>query len=182
MFRNSAACTSIPFVKFAVERAFGLPKRAAKLYDLDDSGGGPVPHPDSTIESRNRIDYRTHQSLSRFLVGERMSPFWNRFASNATNRFHDLFRHIGSEGQGYDDLMQLVGDEVMISFLDAMCGPHLLRLCPEFLEDFWEFDHHLPTYLQGIMTREDEERRKLISKQVHHGSSPGKLTLVVHEH
>ena len=156
MFRNSAACTSIPFVKFAVERAFGLPRQAVKLYDLDDSGGGHMPHPDSSVEARNRVDYHTHHSLSRFLVGEGMSPFWKRFAGNVTNRFCDLFRRIGPDGQGYDDLMQLIGNEVMISFLDAMCGPHLLRLCPGFLQDFWEFDYYLPTFLQGITTREDD--------------------------
>ncbi|KAF2653089.1 Pfs, NACHT and ankyrin domain protein, partial [Lophiostoma macrostomum CBS 122681] len=150
MFRNSAACTSIPFVKFAVERGFGLPARAVKLYDLDDSGGGHVPHPDSSVEARNRVDYRTHQSMSRFLIGEGGSPFWHRFADYATTGLCELHRRIGNGGEVQDDLMQLVGDEVMAPFLDAICGPHLLRLNPRFLEDFWEFDHHMPTLLKGI--------------------------------
>ncbi|KAL1606180.1 hypothetical protein SLS60_003581 [Paraconiothyrium brasiliense] len=46
LFKNSWACTSIPFVKFALGYAFGLPRRALNLYDKDDSGGGHVPHPE----------------------------------------------------------------------------------------------------------------------------------------
>ncbi|KAI0402150.1 cytochrome P450 [Xylaria palmicola] len=64
LFKNSWVCTSIPFVKFALGYAFGLPPKALSLYDKDDSGGGHVPHPDSTVEARNRIDYRVHQSLA----------------------------------------------------------------------------------------------------------------------
>lgn len=72
LFRASAACTSIPFVKFALGRAFGLPAKALRLFDKDDSGGGPVPYPGSTVEARNRVDYLSHQSVAQFLGGERV--------------------------------------------------------------------------------------------------------------
>ncbi|ROV95968.1 hypothetical protein VMCG_07939 [Cytospora schulzeri] len=70
LFKSSWACTSIPFVKFALGYAFGLPVKALGLYDKDDSGGGHLPHPGNTVEARNRIDYRVYQSLSRFLEGK----------------------------------------------------------------------------------------------------------------
>ncbi|KAI0022957.1 cytochrome P450 [Xylariomycetidae sp. FL0641] len=150
LFKGSWACTSVPFVKFALGYAFGLPARALKLYDKDDSGGGHVPHPDSTVEARNRIDYRVYQSLIKFLEGRGLAPFWNRFADNISEQLHGLHDGLGPDGKPLDDLMKFVGDRTTVSILNALCGPYLLSLNPSFLQDFWEFDRNLQTYLQGI--------------------------------
>ncbi|KAK7740481.1 hypothetical protein SLS53_005324 [Cytospora paraplurivora] len=150
LFKNSWVCTSIPFVKFALGYAFGLPAKALSLYDKDDSGSGQVPHPDSTVEARNRIDYRVHLSLSRFLEGKGLLPFWNRFADNVTQQLHGLHDDIGSDWDQRDDLMKFVGDEATVSIINALCGPYLLELNPHFLQDYWSFDRNLQTYLQGI--------------------------------
>jgi hypothetical protein len=45
--------------------------------------------------------------------------------------------------------MKTVGDAVTAATLDALRGPHLLRLNPTFLQDFWAFDRNLQTYMQG---------------------------------
>ncbi|KAI0838408.1 cytochrome P450 [Hypoxylon sp. FL0890] len=150
LFKGSWACTSVPFVKFALGYAFGLPAKALSLYDKDDSGGGHLPHPGSNVEARNRIDYRVYQSLIRFLEGKGLQPFWNRFADNITQQLHDLHQRIGSDWEYRADLMKVVGDEATVSIINALCGPYLLRLNPHFLHDFWDFDRNLQTYLQGI--------------------------------
>ncbi|KAI1368064.1 cytochrome P450 [Xylaria arbuscula] len=150
LFKASSACTSIPFVKFALGHAFGLPARALKLFDKDDSGGNPVPHPHSTVEARNRIDYRVHDSLTRFLEGKGLPSFWNRFAAKITQRLHAMHSRIGADWTYQPDLMKVVGDEATVAILDALCGPYLLALNPDFLESFWNFDRNLQTYLQGI--------------------------------
>lgn len=150
LFKKSWACSSIPFVKFALGYAFGLPRKALSLYDKDDSGGGHVPHPGRNVLDRNRIDYRVYQSLLRFLEGPGLAPFFNRFAENLPQQLDLLQDGTGSKWVHRDDLMQTVGDVVTISTLDALCGPHLLRLNPNFLHDFWVFDRNLQTYLQGI--------------------------------
>ncbi|KAI1210070.1 cytochrome P450 [Annulohypoxylon truncatum] len=149
-FRGSGACTSIPFVKFALGYAFGLPSKALSLYHKDDSGGGHVPHPGSTVEARNRIDYRVNQSLVRFLEGKGLMPFWNRFADDITQRLGGLYDRIGSDWEYHADLMEAVRDEATVSILNALCGPYLLGLNPHFLQDYWDFDRNLQTYLQGI--------------------------------
>ena len=46
--------------------------------------------------------------------------------------------------------MKFVGDETTVSILNALCGPWLLGLNPNFLQDYWEFDRNLQTYLQGM--------------------------------
>ncbi|KAI1274626.1 cytochrome P450 [Xylaria sp. FL0933] len=150
LFKSSWACTTIPFVKFALGHAFGLPAKALRLYDKDDSGCNHVPHPGSTVEARNRIDYRVHESLARFLEGKGLPPFWNRFRNNITQRLHALRDRIGSDWGHHADLMKVVGDEATVAILEALCGPYLLALNPDFVESFWNFDRNLQTYLQGI--------------------------------
>ncbi|KUJ06800.1 cytochrome P450 [Mollisia scopiformis] len=150
LFKNSWACTSIPFVKFALEYAFGLPAKASSLYTKDDSGDGHVPHPGSVVEARNRIDYNVFQCLVRFLEGKGLQPFFNRFSHNITQQLHSLHDRIGSEWGYHEDLMKVVGNETTVSIVNALCGPHLLKLNPHFLQDYWDFDRNLQTYLQGI--------------------------------
>lgn len=150
LFRGSGGCTSIPFVRFALGYAFGLPAKALQLYDKDDSGGGHVPHPDSQVEARNRVGYRDHTSLARFLEGPGFSPFNERFEDSITHRLFELHNRIGHGVEYHDDLMKVVQDESMLSIFTALCGPYLLSLNPTFLQDFAEFDRNLQTYLQGI--------------------------------
>lgn len=163
LFKNSWACTSIPFVKFALEYAFGLPSKASSLYDKDDSGDGHVPHPDSVVEAHNRIDYRVFQSLVRFLEGKGLLPFWNRFSDNITQQLHSLHDRIGSEWDYHEDLMKVVGDKATVSIVNALCGPYLLKLNPHFLQDYWDFDRNLQTYLQGTALKNIRLWTSLIS-------------------
>lgn len=59
---------------------------------------------------------------------------------------------MGSGAEDHADLMKFVGDEATASMLNALCGPCLLSLNPSFMQDFWEFDRNLQTYLQGTYT------------------------------
>ncbi|KAI1342556.1 cytochrome P450 [Xylariaceae sp. FL0016] len=92
LFKASGACTSIPFVKFALGYAFGLPAKALRF-----------------MQDR-----------------------------------------VGSDWVCHEDLMSLVGNEATVATLNALCGPYLLKLNPNFLQDYWEFDRNLQTYLQGM--------------------------------
>jgi hypothetical protein len=109
-----------------------------------------VPHPGSTVEDRNRIDYRVHQSLVRFLEGKGLLPFWTRFAENITQQLYNLHDNIGCDWSRHEDLMKIIGNETTISIVNALCGRYLLSLNPRFLQDFWDFDRNLQTYLQGM--------------------------------
>jgi len=150
LFKSSSAFTANTFSKFALVYAFAWPSKAAQLYDKDDSGSAHVPHPDSTVEPRNRIDYLAHQSLVQFLEGKGLLPFWNRYADNVTRQIGRLHSRIGPDWEVHADLMMLVENQATISVFNALCGPHLLRLNPNFLQDFYDFDRNLQTYLQGM--------------------------------
>lgn len=102
------------------------------------------------MEARNRIDYRVHQSLIRFLEGKGLLPFWNRFAADITQQLHRVHDRVGPNWNYHDDLMRFFGDETTVAVLNALCGPYLLGLSPNFLQDYWDFDRNLQTYLQGM--------------------------------
>lgn len=102
------------------------------------------------MEARNRVDYRVFESMSRFLEGRGLLPFWGRFVDSITQQLHTLHDRIGNDWEDHVDLMGFIGDEATISVLNALCGPYLLSLNPSFLQDFWDFDRNLQTYLQGI--------------------------------
>lgn len=127
-----------------------MPAKALSLYDKDDSGGGRVPCPGSNVEARNRVDYRVFESIGQFLEGRGLLPFWGRFVESITQQLHGLHDRIGSSAENHVDLMKFIGDEATTVILNALCGPYLLRLNPNFLQDFWDFDRNLQTYLQGI--------------------------------
>lgn len=129
-----------------------MPTKALRLYDKDDSGSGHIPHPGSIVEARNRIDYRVYQSLIRFLEGKRLYPFWDRFVDNITQQMSEMHNRIESNWEYQVDLMKFVGDEATVSILNALCGPYLLSLNPHFLQDYWDFDRNLQTFLQGAAT------------------------------
>lgn len=97
--------------------------------------------------------------MNRFLEGKGLWPFWSRFVDSITQQLHTLHDRIGNDGEDHVDLMKFVGDEATVSVLNAMCGPYLLSLNPAFLQDFWDFDRNLQTYLQGITPLESESKR-----------------------
>lgn len=154
LFKASAACTSIPFVKFALGNAFGLSSKALRLFDKDDSGGGHVPYPGSAVEARNRIDYLSHQSMMQLLEGKGLTPLCDRFSDRIMERLYAVYVRLPSnEWEEREDLMGTVGDETTRAILNALCGPHLLGLNSRFLRDFWDFDRNLQTYMQGTSLR-----------------------------
>ncbi|KAI1258712.1 cytochrome P450 [Xylariaceae sp. FL1019] len=150
LFRGSSQCTSIPLVQFALGNAFGLPAAALRTVSSDDSGGGPVPHPDSNVEARNRFEYRDHHSFGPLLEGTGLVSLVERFQKCISDVLGDWAEEIGDEGRECDDLMRVLGDKSTAAIVDALCGTYLRELNPTFLDDFWEFDRCLQTYLQGI--------------------------------
>ncbi|KAK3984617.1 cytochrome P450 [Cladorrhinum sp. PSN332] len=147
-----AQVTNIPFVKFALSYAFGTPAKALTLYDQDDSGTNHAPHPESTVLPHNRIDYLVHHSTKTFLEGPGLTPLWNRYLKNITAQLHTLHDNLGSseEWKFHHDLISLISNETTIATLNALCGPHLLRLNPNFINHFDRFDENLQTYMQGF--------------------------------
>ncbi|KAI0865526.1 cytochrome P450 [Xylaria cubensis] len=123
LFRNSWACTSVPFVKFALGYDFGLPAEAPSLYDKDDSSGGHIPYPGSRVEAHDRIDYI-------YLKAD------NRFVDNVTRRLYSLHNRIGPEWGYHTDLMKFAGDETTIARLGRVL--HAVKAWQQHARDHYK--------------------------------------------
>lgn len=125
-----------------------MPKEAALLYELDDSGDLHTPHSESNVAPKNRVDFRVHQTLTRFLGKPVLGPFSDRFNENITKRLCNL--PMGHQWEKWSDFMYFFHRELMSSSTDALCGTSLLRRNPDFVRDFWELDQNMGIIIKRI--------------------------------
>lgn len=130
-----------------MDRFFGTSKTALQLYNADDSGIGPEPHPNSTVDAAHRIHYFNHKTVKEFMSGPGLR--------NLTNKFQTMLKSQISES-GIDenwtelpDLFIFIRDMISTTAITAMFGPSLLELNPSVVQDLWEFNTSLPYFLKG---------------------------------
>lgn len=125
-----------------------MPKKAVNIYTLDDSGSYHQPHPESKVKSQNRVDYRTKESLLKFLSGPGLSPFYERFRKSLTKHLGGL--EIGDGWIEMPDFLEFFQLEITPCVIEAMCGPVLFAQNPDFARDFWEYNLWLPALSKGL--------------------------------
>lgn len=57
---------------------------------------------------------------------------------------------IGEEWSQIDDLYALVQNVAFRASVTAIFGPHLLRLNPTFVEDYWKYEEGVPQLFQDL--------------------------------
>lgn len=124
---------------------------ALRIYDHDDdSGAAHRPYPGSSVEPRNRIDYRSYQTITQLLTGSGFQSFWARYERNVTKRLlQQQHRLSGDEWEYHADLMTLFETEVAAAAMDALCGEYLLQRSPHFLADLWTLDRRLDKLIRA---------------------------------
>ena len=138
---------SKPAVCIAMQRFFGTPKAALQFYNADDSGISLQPHPRSKIDQKHRVYYHTHKVTQGFMTGPGLALF--------TNRFQTLLKmQVSNSGvdqtwQEIPDLFSFLRDMLSTAAITTMCGPSLLALSPNLVQDLWEFDRSLPYFFKG---------------------------------
>ena len=138
---------SKPAVCLVMDRFFCMPKKALKSYYTDISGIRYRPHPNSQMSPEDRIYYHTHRATHGFMSGKSLAGFADRFQSI-------LLQHLGSGVVGghwitRPDLFEFIQVVISTAAIEAMCGPLLSALSPNFIEDFWAFDRSLLYHLKG---------------------------------
>ena len=131
----------------ALEYVFGLPKRAIGFYNDDDSGTAFNAHPQSNVEPHNRIFYFQHKTTLANLSGSALNDLTRRFLENLRHRIFQS--SIGSEWVDMPDLYSFLQVELFEASVEAMCGPIIFRLNPDFTKEFWEFDRCMPSLFKG---------------------------------
>ncbi|OJD40672.1 nacht and ankyrin domain protein [Diplodia corticola] len=154
LWRQSRLSSSTAIFSFVLSYMFGMGKRAARRYQLDDSGANARPHPDSRVLPHNRIDYRTHQGLHQFLLGSGLAPLFDRFQRLFSARLARIEATGGTDGEGSwvekADFFDFMALELTPATITAMCGPTLLRLSPDFPRLFWEYNEWIPAFSKGL--------------------------------
>ena len=117
-------------------------------YYSDDSGMNVRPHPGTNVKAKDRIFHLTHQVLSDLLTGTGLKPLSTRFGVNLRQQLST--DEIGDEWQDFPDLYLFVRTRIFHAAVESMCGPYLLSLSPTFVDDFWEFDHHILNFFKGF--------------------------------
>lgn len=130
----------------ALETLFGMKAAARTVYAADNSGPFRKPHPQSNVAPHNRVDFLTHDSLIRGLMGVGLLPAFNRYQKNFTKHLKSTVdQHIqSSDWTSMPDLQQFFRDNLGQSVVESFFGPLLLKVNPTFMEDLWEFDDATP--------------------------------------
>ncbi|KAJ5759704.1 cytochrome P450 [Penicillium odoratum] len=133
---------------FLMDRVFGLPRKALKIYQKDNSGGYPKPISHSKVEPQNRIEYLLKKLVHRFLLGPGLQPFARRFQIDFAQRVQNLA--VGNDWVEWDDFVSFYTQDLTASFLNALCGKYLLQKHPDFLTHLWTFENNIWKFVVGL--------------------------------
>ena len=126
-----------------------MPKDTLAFHVWDDSGHHAQPHPESDVHPDLRIDYLTYSSVAKFLVGEGLQPFANRFTGNLTKRLLARQQTLSSDWSYQPDLFKIMQTELFPAAVQAMCGTRIFEVNEDFTQNFWAFNEVLPLLAKG---------------------------------
>lgn len=100
------------------------------------------------VKAKGRIFHLIHKVLGDLLTGIGLKYLSTRFEANLRNQFSD--DEIGHECQKFPDLYLYVRTRIFRAAVELACGPYLLSLSLTFVDDFWEFYHHILNFFKGF--------------------------------
>ena len=126
----------------------GMPKDALAFWMADDSGMHARPHPDSNVASHLRVDYMTHNSVAKLLTGPGFKASCDRFTRNLSQRLL-ANAAVGSDWTELPDLSQFLQDQLFPAAVEAMWGPVIFSVNPDFTRDMLAFSRPIPYLAKG---------------------------------
>ncbi|KAL4821207.1 cytochrome P450 [Aspergillus spinulosporus] len=142
MWKTPDLCSPIYIYVVGLRYLFGMKERAIEIYAADDSGPFRKPHSKSQVMPHNRVDFLTHDSLLRGLLGPGLAPSFERFQTILGRAVERL--PIQDEWAEMPDMLQFFRDHVGRAVLVCLFGPALLEINPTFMENIWAFDAATP--------------------------------------
>jgi len=145
-YKTSITNPSVP--TFVLKTLFGMATKARNMYTLDTSGIMAKPEPDSHVASHNRIDYLTHASFHRHLLGDDLSKFYQRFWAALMGRLPSLT--IEDEWTEFPDIMEFWMAPLTASMNEALVGPILDCVNPNFTRDLLRYFPYVQDLMKGL--------------------------------
>ena len=147
VFRRSKDFAAKASVVIAMDR-FGSPQRTVRFYDDDNSGMKMVPHSSSNVREEDRTHHIVHVQVIKYLSGNGLKPMTQRFMENMGRQI--FTSGVDSEWLEMDNLFGFCQVKLLEASLDAMFGPYLTALNPNFVDDYWKFDQSTAYLLKGF--------------------------------
>ncbi|KAG8528042.1 uncharacterized protein KY384_006958 [Bacidia gigantensis] len=133
---------------FSLSWFFATPKNSMNIYETDDSGINPKPHPASIgIEVKNRYYYQNRKAIVGFFNGTGLKSMAGRFSLLLGREINNM--DLGSEWIPCKDLYRFIQDLVIGPAVESMCGPVLLDQNPNFGNDLWQLDEDIYYFFKG---------------------------------
>jgi hypothetical protein len=119
----------------AMDKLFSSPKNVIPFCDNDNTGFDSAPHPDANeVEPHHRIHYVMHAQSVKYFSGIGLKPMSARFMENIGKELTNS--GIGCAWLEMPDLFKFCQFKLLHASLDAMFGPYLTVLSPDFFSDF----------------------------------------------
>ncbi|KAF5709867.1 nacht ankyrin [Fusarium globosum] len=145
LFRRSSSLVPTPSLFDALTVFFGLSSRDIHIFNHDRvsayeaSVGFCTDHPDV---SRRMMEHQ-RRDFVHYLQGRNLVFVMERFKKNLASELSAA----PEVGHGYGripDLFSFLSNLILRSNVEALYGEHLLRICPTFCQDFWNFYKAFP--------------------------------------
>ena len=128
---------------------FGLLKKDEPFYDADNSGISHIPAPSSNTLPKHRIHYLRHSASGKYLNGPILRDMTERFVGRLGHQIAGR-QDIGCEWIMFPDFSDFVQKELFRAAVFSMCGPNMLSLNPDFIDDFCDYSSYLPVYARAV--------------------------------
>lgn len=122
--------------------------KAYHMYTLDTSGVLPKPKPEANVAPHNRIDHLTHANFHKHLLGEGLPITFQRFSAAFVGRLRSL--HIQDEWTEYPDIMKFWMLPLTASMNEALAGPVLDCVNPNFTQDLLRYFPYIQDLMKGL--------------------------------
>lgn len=126
-----------------------MPAKALEVYAADKSGPHVQLNPGTNVPFHDRVDHQTHVSLTRFLGGKGLSGLYHRFFTNF-ERCLEYHPQITKDWTMMPDLMIFFQRTCGSALTEAICGPILQNIHPNFMDDLLQYDIYLPDLVKGL--------------------------------
>jgi len=127
---------------------FGFPIECRSAID-DNTGNSAHPLEGSTpLSPDQRFHYLNHLNVTSQLTGHGLDELVKRFLPYFEEELEGLC--IGKDWVEIGDFYGVVKKIVFNGTINALCGPHLLRLNPGLTDDFWVYDGEIMGAFKGL--------------------------------
>ena len=149
IFKHSRNFSAKANVVLAMNNLFGAPKHVIPFYENDNTGINATPHPGANnVKPHHRIHHIVHVQVTRYLSGSGLKQLTTRFLENVGKQMSNS--GIGTEWLDIADMFEFCRCKLLPASIDAMFGPYLLAVNPDFASDYWKFDKCTPYLLKGM--------------------------------